>query len=348
MTLFLFIFGIIILLIVAFVFRQFYNNTYWTEKDQVELKKLGVEEKQIELPNGNIINYGELSNENPALLLIHGQMVAWQDYTCVLRDLSKKWHVYAIDVYGHGKSSHDESLYYIDTNGNDLIWFIKNVIREKTLVCGHSNGALTAAYIASRCESQLIGVLLEDPPVFSTEGDDWEKSFAYMDSIKTIHEYDNSEYWPVFYLRHCYWGKIFMEKSIDKIANYAQKYHEKHPNEELKIFFLPKSITCLFHYFDNYDLKYGEHFFDFSWNHGIKQEDIFKNIKIPCVYIHAKENLDKNGIYLCAASRAQAERAIECIGDNCKFIETNDSNHSIHSAHKIEYINAVNSFIKYV
>ena len=140
----------IILIIGVTAFSVFaYRNLHWYDENEKNLEYVNAKEQQITLPNGNIINYGEVENEKPALLLIHGQMAAWEDYANILSELSKNWHVYAVDVYGHGESSHNESLYYIDVNGEDLIWFIEHVINEKTVVCGHSNGALTAAYIAA-------------------------------------------------------------------------------------------------------------------------------------------------------------------------------------------------------
>ncbi|MGN1165839.1 MAG: hypothetical protein ACI4S2_05410 [Lachnospiraceae bacterium] len=118
-----------------------------------------------------------------------------------------------------------------------------------------------------------------------------------------------------------------MKKSMPGIANYAQKYSEKHPGEEVKIFFLPKSITCVFHYVNQYDMLYGEHFYDLSWNHGLTQEEILSDIEIPCVYLHAKENVAETGVYLCAASKEQAGRAVALIGKNCRLVETDTSDH---------------------
>lgn len=122
-----------------------YGNTHWYDQYENALRDVGAVENEATLPNGNVINYGEVKNDKPALLLIHGQMSIWQDYALVMPELSKNWHIYAVDVYGHGKSSHDEKLYYIDVNGDDLIWFINEVIGEPTVVAGHSNGGLTAA-----------------------------------------------------------------------------------------------------------------------------------------------------------------------------------------------------------
>lgn len=204
------IFGILIALIVAALVILagvfFYNNTRWMEKDKKILKRTGVQEKRVTLPNGHKINYGEVENDGPALLLIHGQMVSWEEYARVMPELSKNWHIYAVDVYGHGESSHEEELYYLDVNGNDVLWFIENVIGEKTVISGHSNGALLAAYGAAYGRNLVKGVILEDPPVFSTQGEDWENSFAYLDTYKPLHDYISSnqeECWPAYYLRQC-------------------------------------------------------------------------------------------------------------------------------------------------
>ncbi len=341
---------IVVILLGAAAFGAYwYKNIHWYDKYEKALAKVNAVEKQAILPSGNVINYGEVANDKPALLLIHGQMGSWEDYALVMPELNEKWHIYAIDVYGHGESTHDERLYYIDVNGDDIIWFINEIIGEPTVVSGHSNGALTAAYVAAYGGKNIKSVILEDPPVFSTEGEDWEKSFAYLDTYKTLHEYnlsDKSECWEAFYLRRCYWGKLFMKNSMDGISNYAQKYHDKHPNDYVKIGFMPSAVWSIFKYVQNYDFEYGERFYDLSWNHGIAQRQILSDINVPCIYIHAKEMRADDGTFLCAASREQAERAVGYIGENCKLLETNTSDHTIHTVHKDFYITAVNSLLK--
>ena len=343
------LFGVAVIILIAVAVVFCYQNTHWWEKDMKAIEKLGIQEKQITLPNGNTINYGELAGDGPALLLIHGQMVAWEEYASVIPDLSKNWHVYAVDLYGHGESSHEEELYYLDVNGDDLIWFIDNVIGEDTVVSGHSNGALIAAYIAAYGSNLVKGVVLEDPPVFSTQGENWETSFAYLDTYQPLHEYISSEQtecWPAYYLRHCYWGQLFMKDAMPGLANYAQKYREKYPTEEVKIMFLPSSITTVFHYVEQYDMLYGEHFYNLTWNNGITHEEMLSDIDIPCVYLHAKENVAETGVYLCAASKEQADRAVDYIGENCRLVETENSDHNIHGLHEDIYLDAVNSFLE--
>ena len=323
-----------------------HHNMHWYDKYDKSLKEAGAVEKQYKLPNGNIINYGEVENDNPPLLLIHGQMGVWQDYALVIPELSKNWHIYSIDVYGHGESSHDEDLYYIDVNGDDIIRFIDNEIGEPTVVAGHSNGAITTAYIAAYGGKNIAAAVLEDPPIFSTEGEGWEESFAYLDTYKSLHDYDQSDHsecWEAYYLEHCYWGQLYMKNAMPGLARYAQKYHDKHPGEAVKIGFMPSAVWYIFEFSKKYDFAYGEHFYDLSWNHGLTHEEILKAIEVPCLYIHAKENVASDGTYLCAASREQAERAVSYIGDNCRLIESDTNDHVIHTVHKDFYIDAVNS-----
>ena len=322
------------------------DNMNWYDKYEAAIRETGAEEKQVTLPGGRVINYGEVSNDKPALLLIHGQMSIWQYYALVLPELSQNWHIYAVDVYGHGESSHDESLYYLDVNGDDLVWFIDHVIGGPTVVAGHSNGAITAAYVASSGNPNVVGAVLEDPPIFVTEGEGWENSFSYLDTFKPLHEYnqsDKAECWPAWYFRHCYWGQLYMKDMMPMIADYAQKYYDEHPGEPVKIEFLPNSVWYVFQYAMKYDFAYGERFYDLSWNHGLKHEDILSAIRVPCVYIHAKESVDPNGVYECAATREQAERAVSLIGSNCRLVETDTNDHVIHTVHSGVYIDAVNS-----
>lgn len=338
---------IIIGLATAITF-YWYSNTHWYDSYESALKKVNAVEKQVTLPSGNVINYGEVANNNPALLLIHGQMSIWEDYALSMPELSKNWHIYAVDVYGHGESTHDESLYYLDVNGDDLIWFIDNVIGAPTVVSGHSNGAITAAYIAAYGGKNIAGAVLEDPPVFSTQGEGWEDSFAYKNDFRWLHEYeltDKSECYEAYHLRHCYWGELFMKGAMPGIADYAQKYHTEHPGEPVKIGFLPPSMWSYYQYATEYDHAYGEHFYDLTWNNGYRHEQILSDIEVPCVYLHAKEQV-MDGTYLCAASREQAERAVAYVGDNCRLVETDSSDHVIHTVHMKEYIDAVNSLLK--
>lgn len=331
--------SIIILVILIYI----YKSTHFWKPSYNKTIKAGFIEKQARLPDNNIINYAEGPNKDIALLLIHGQTGSWKSYTKVLPKLSKNFHVYAIDCYGHGKSSHDRAKYYIDKNGDDLIWFINNIIKKKTIISGHSSGGLLAAYIASKATENVIGTVLEDPPIFSTERNYFEKSFAYVDTYKTMHNYiqsNKTECWASYYLKNCYWGNLYMKNAMPNLAKFAQNYSKKNPNKPVQFFFMPQSINQIFQFVNEYDFEFGEHFYNYSWHSNISHSSILQNISVPTVFIHAKDLYSQDGILMAASSNEQAKKAKELI-KNCKLIELK-SNHLIHWYNPKVFIKAIN------
>lgn len=333
----------IVMVIAILAGLYIYSCIYYWQGDYKKTINAGFVEQHVTLPDGSVINFAEGPDNGDALLLIHGQTGAWQDYSKVLPELSKTLHVYVVDCYGHGGSSHNEAKYYLRENGDDLIWFINNVIGKKTVVSGHSSGGLLASYIAAYGGDLVVGAVLEDPPVFSTEPEYFEKSFAYQDTFKLLHEYGESvqtECWEAYYLRNCFWGQMYMESSMDGIANYAQKYHEKNPDKPVQLFFMPESINFTFLYSQNYDHAFGENFYDYTWHSGISHETLMSDVSVPTVYLHVEEMFSDDGILMAAASNAQAEKAKGLIGD-CELIQLS-GNHDIHRFNPQTFIDAIN------
>src|SRR5512136_1510814 len=95
------------------------------------------------------LNYVVGPDNGLPLLLIPGQMESWQGYKCVLPELSKRFHVFATDLRGHGKSTRTPGQYSYNICGNDLKRFIREVIRQPTLVAGLSSGGVLAIWLAA-------------------------------------------------------------------------------------------------------------------------------------------------------------------------------------------------------
>ena len=316
--------------------------THYWQRDLARTRKLGFQEKDARIPGGGRIHYAEGPDSGPALLLIHGQTGCWEDYCTVLPRLSCRWHVFAVDCYGHGKSSHDPARYSMAANGDDLIWFVRHVISAPTVVSGHSSGGLLAAYVAARCGAPVVGALLEDPPVFSTEPDSFPRSFAFLDTYQPLHQYRLERPdvpWEVYYLRHCLWGKLFLPAGVpEKLAAYARRFLERHPEGPLQFFFLPPGLNQMFLYLRQYDLAFGETFYDYSWHSGISHHQLMGEIAVPTVFLHCKDDHTEDGILLAASSDEQARRAVEEIGD-CRLMEV-VSTHDIHRAHPDWFLDA--------
>lgn len=324
--------------------RYFYGNLHPVDdRYREEALQAGFTEKQAAMRDGSIINYGEGPDNGPALLLIHGQIVAWQDYAAVLPGLSKKFHVFAVDCYGHGKSGHDASLYSCEANGKALIGFMENVIGEKCFVSGHSSGGVMAAWLAANAPGQVKGVVLEDPPLFEVTPQEMQEGtscFAWKDTFVTIHSFlnqkDETDY-VVYYYKNSYLSSLFGGLK-DKAAQAAGNFRKQHPGEALKIFWLPYSWSRAMNCIDEYDLKFGEAFYDGSWMQGVDQEAMLKSIRCPAIYLKAVTSYGRDGV-LYAANSDEDARKVQTSIAGCETV-TVKSGHDIHYEHPDVFISA--------
>lgn len=308
-----------------------YNNLNYEKGPLRKMMKAGFKEKQVTLKDGSVINYGEGPDNGPALLLIHAQEVSWENYAKVLPKLSKYYHIYALDCYGHGKSSKNPEKYTAEAQGKDFIWFIENVIGEPVVVSGHSSGGLLTAWLAANAPQNVRGIVLEDPPLFSTEMSRTQKTFAWVDGFQTIHKFlqqSEEKDYVIFYLKNNYFKKFF-GGGWNGIEKYAISYREKHPNEVLRIYFLPPSLNQIFTSVSgSYDIRFGNTFYDDSWFKNFDQSETLKKIKCPSVLIHASWSYDENGILLAAMDGKDASRAHSLIKNN-ELIDIK-SGHGVH------------------
>jgi len=337
---------VVLIIIVAGVLigRYIYGNLH--PADERYMKKTlqaGFSEKTVSLEDGSLINYGEGPDNGSALLLIHGQGVAWEDYASVLPELSQSFHVFAVDCYGHGESSHDETLYTCEENGNALIWFMKNVIGEECFVSGHSSGGVIAAWLAANAPEQVKGIVLEDPPLFKVTPEEMRESpscFAWLDSFVTIHNFleqqEETDY-VVYYCKNGYLTSLFGGLK-DSIVRSVEDFRTENPGKAPKISWIPYSWLRGMIYIDLYDLKFGEAFYSGSWRKGTDQEAMLKNINCPVIYLKAATNYGKDGVLYAANNDEDAQKVQEHISD-CETI-TIKSGHNIHYEHPDDFISA--------
>ncbi len=340
--------GVILLLgIAAAIYVN--NNMNYDKGIMEKLARAGFVEKQAQLPGGTVLNYGEGPDNGPALFLIHGQMVSWEDYEPVLPELSKRFHIFAVDCHGHGDSSKDPVQYTAQAMGQDFQWFMENVIGEPAFVSGHSSGGLLTAWLAANAPELVRGVVLEDPPFFSTEEERNPTAFAWVDSFKPIHDFLNQSSetnYTRYYLEHSYMQKLIgpgwqgMKKS-------ALSYMEKNPGKAARIFYLPPSVNRMFDLTaGSYDLRFGDAFYDCAWFENYDRENILSRISCPSVLIHTNWSYSDDGILLGAMSGEDAQRAHELIPGN-KLIKV-DSGHDFHYEKPKEFIKIMLDFLNEV
>ncbi len=149
----------------------------------------GVVEKDVVI-DGVRLHYAEGPASGPPLVLVPGQSMPWESYCKVIPLLADRFHVFAVDVRGHGKSAHTPGAYTFSRCGQDLVEFLRVVVGGPAICCGNSSGGIIALWAAARAPELVKAVLAEDPPLFTTEwprsrDDTWVHAF-FVHVVKTL------------------------------------------------------------------------------------------------------------------------------------------------------------------
>lgn len=126
------------------------------------------------------INYAEGPQNGSPMLLIHGISGRWQDWESVLPFFTPDWHVYTVDLRGHGKSSWVNNDYHWRQYSMDQVEFIERVVGGPVFVIGHSLGGATAVGLNALRSDLVRAAVYEDPPLFvhqRWEGNQFRISF---------------------------------------------------------------------------------------------------------------------------------------------------------------------------
>ena len=306
--------------------------------------------KQFKTRDNNIINYYETDNNKPRLMLVHAQGTSAVSYFKVAKKLAKNFHLILIDCYGHGQSSHNREKYNLVSQGNDLIEFIQANTNGNISLLGHSSGGLIACYIAANlnCCRYLI---LEDPPLFSSNGDRRFNTFNFKDLSTVCHNYINQNEendFVYYYFMNQYCWNFFPIDSKDKIKNklgaFALRYRKRHPEKTLKVPFWPRKFLQGFNGLNKYDPYFGEAFYNDSFNANVNYQQLLINIKCDTLFMKANTTIGKDGIIQGALSDEDLQEVSKLIR-HIK-IEYFNCGHGIHSEKPREFTRCINEVLR--
>lgn len=107
------------------------------------------------------------AEHRPPMVLLHGATGNWKGWFPVLPRLEQHWHVYAVDMRGHGGSGHAAGVaeYHLSCFARDVAAFLRGYFDEPCLLIGHSWGALSALFAAELAPERVRALVLEDPPM---------------------------------------------------------------------------------------------------------------------------------------------------------------------------------------
>jgi len=111
------------------------------------------------------LNYFEGPKNGTPILLLHGNMGRWQSLSPIIDKLLETRHVFALDLRGHGKSSHVPHSYLVTNHSQDVVSFIKNKINEPLTLLGYSLGGMIALMVAAQLPELVHRLVVLEPPL---------------------------------------------------------------------------------------------------------------------------------------------------------------------------------------
>lgn len=122
---------------------------------------LGLVERTLD--TGEVqLNYAEGPANGPPLVLLHGLGRRWQVFLPVIPSLSLRWHIFAPDLRGHGKSSRVARGYHGPQYSEDISQLLRERVGAPAVLFGHSLGGMLAMWVAAHHPELVRALILGD------------------------------------------------------------------------------------------------------------------------------------------------------------------------------------------
>lgn len=302
--------------------------------------------------DGVTLNYVVGQDNGLPLLLIPGQMESWQGYKCVLPELSKRFHVFVPDLRGHGKSTRTPGRYSYNICGNDLKCFIEGVIRQPALVAGLSSGAVLAIWLAAYASEDVLAVVSEDPPIFSSI---WPRIQAErfmagnfrlaVDLLgqrgkRDVEAYMSAVGIPVQ-------GKAELLRIpapiIKAMFLMARINRRLRPNSPYDVPLLPFNMRAGFKFLSEYDADFSRATLDGDLSKGFSPEEALRRVKCPMLLLWAASYRHETWGLIGAMDENDVEKVSGVVSD-LKVVKIPGA-HEIHMVRPRRYIDEVVAFV---
>jgi len=309
------------------------------------VQKAGFAEKAVKIGQTDL-HYAEGPDNGPTLLLLHAQLMDWFDYSRVLPELSKSYHIFVVDYNGHGKTTAPAGTMNANAIGNILATFMENEMKESAFVSGNSSGGLLTVWLAANRPKLVKAILLEDPPLFSSEYPRVKQTIAYK-SFKTCHNFiesDNKEnflnYWVM--ANSTFIAKNAGEKAAPILISMSDIYSHANPGKAIELRFLPTMLRLFFRGMSRFDPHFGDAFYTGEWNNGFDHAEALKKIRCPTLLLQANFEISDDGILNGAMDKKDSSRATELLSYGT--YQKIDAAHVIHIDKPKDFIKIMNRF----
>lgn len=95
------------------------------------------------------IHYVEGPPNGPPLVLLHGLTRDWRSFNVLLPEFVSRFHVFSLDLRGHGESGRVKDGYRVSAMAEDVKEFVQREIGSPAALFGHSLGAMVGMFAAA-------------------------------------------------------------------------------------------------------------------------------------------------------------------------------------------------------
>jgi pimeloyl-ACP methyl ester carboxylesterase len=257
------------------------------------------------------MNYAEGPDSGPPLVLIHGLSGHWAQWETVIDQFSTSWHVYAIDLRGHGDSGRVPGDYQWDKYAIEVIEFLNSVVKQPAFVIGHSMGGVTAGVACAAAPGLVTAAALEDPPLYTNE---WFTESAFAPSFQAALDIRNKNL------------------GVKDTAIEIRKIDDVSSDEQvvMRAFSITKT-----------DPNVWATVIEGREVGSLSADDILSSITTPVLLLQGSP--DMGG----ALRDVEATRAIDLL-DNGRHVKWEDVGHMMHMAEPERFVQLVNAFFRQV
>ena len=139
------------------------------------------------------INYAEGPKSGPPLVLLHGLPGRWQEFLPIIPTLAARWHIYALDSRGQGKSGQTPGKYRPEHYVADIKAFLENQLSEPAVLFGMSAAGVAALAVAAQIPEKVRALVIGDSPIDIDALVAWMSLEAFANHFTSIQELAGSD-----------------------------------------------------------------------------------------------------------------------------------------------------------
>jgi pimeloyl-ACP methyl ester carboxylesterase len=128
--------------------------------------------------DGVTLNYAELPDEGPTILMLHGLGARWQVFAPLFSGLRGYGHLLALDFRGHGQSARVPHSYRLGDFCSDALSLLRQA-GPPGILYGHSMGGWVALALAAAHPGDVRAVIVAESAIFP-ENIDPDLAVSYL------------------------------------------------------------------------------------------------------------------------------------------------------------------------